>query len=285
MFQKPPLLPLYPKPKPMWLPKGKLMTIGIGFACDEGIVLATDSQETITDFAKDYRGKITTTFTQDYIASFAGAGSSDYIATAIEKAEACLRGSRKIGEMQKNLERGLLGFYIRHLRILPSEGRPVVELLIGVSTKEGGHGLFFYRDTSFYSVRQRAIGIGEVLAKSLMSSFYPENESLSTYASIASYVIARCKAQVVGCGGFTDLVALRYGMGFGATQPRAITLVEARFDGIRGEIDRTLQRLVTSQKVPISWVNENELKSLIKANANPFYSGRLRQLKQPKESA
>jgi 20S proteasome alpha/beta subunit len=62
------------------------VTIAIGLSCNEGIVLAADSQETISYLKQDV-GKLRSVITEHCIVSFAGAGWTDYINTAIEVVE------------------------------------------------------------------------------------------------------------------------------------------------------------------------------------------------------
>src|SRR5271165_7631550 len=47
----------FPRPNPQRLPKGKAMTIGVGFRCDLGIVLCSDTQITWKDKHKAYETK------------------------------------------------------------------------------------------------------------------------------------------------------------------------------------------------------------------------------------
>lgn len=250
------------------------MTIAVGFACDEGIILATDSQETLSDLAKEHREKIVTTFTKDYIVAFAGAGDSDYIETAIEEAEDYLRGCKTIKDIKdirEKLKEGLLAFFVKHLLIWPQRERPGVALLIGVVTK-GGHDLLYYQGTSFYRVRQRAIGTGEILAKHLIFNYCTGAESIDEFASIAAYIISTAKTRVDGCGGFTNLIALKRGMNFGLTEPKEIDKIEAQLENKAEESNRKSRSVVVSHKVSISWLSRYECKKIAEENTLPFFT-------------
>ncbi len=88
------------------------MTIAVGFSGNEGIVLAADSQETISGYIEDMRGK----FIQSYlriIVLFASReqSTSDYIETATQKAIEGLGDCDNYNDFVKVLERNLLNFF------------------------------------------------------------------------------------------------------------------------------------------------------------------------------
>ena len=107
--------------------------------------------------------------------AIAGSGPKDYIKMAMDKACEGLDGKSNFREIEKIVETNLLTFFDKHLApwaYFPERERPDIELLIGLSVKDGAHALFHYSGTSFYRVLSgKAIGAGILLADSLMHPY------------------------------------------------------------------------------------------------------------------
>jgi hypothetical protein len=231
------------------------VTIVAGFQCNEGIVLCADSQETISGYVKNYDGKIRTTIFHDAssVISIGGAGDTNYIKTAMDKALVGVGELKNIGDIEKLLEANLLDFFAKHLAPwapYPSDERPAVELLIGVSTKVGAFGLFHYSGTSFRRTTSAAIGAGILLANSLIHPLTWKLQTLKELSSAALYILFRVKGQVDSCGGFTNLVLMRKGGDAAFTDSREIEKMEGEFSRIDKELEATLQEKIISHSLP-----------------------------------
>ena len=247
------------------------MTIAVGFCGNAGIVLAADSQETISGYTKGFRGKIHSHIfpdTQNCVC-FAGSGVSDYIDTAMEKATDGLSTIKTLPEIKSKLECNLLGFFDTHLARYPEHERPDVELLIGVTTGVGAYRLYHYRGTAFHAVDHKAIGAGILLANSLISRHSPKLVGASTeeMASLAVYILSRVKTEVDTCGGQTDLIALRKNGDIAFTDFGAIQTAEREMERIETEIGRNLTEKLCSIPVNLTWMNDatRKIKSTQKA--------------------
>src|SRR5215469_16009646 len=208
-------------PKPRYLrsnprlPKRRAVTIAIGLHCNEGTVLAADSQETISYMKQDV-GKLHTIITDHCIVSFAGAGDSSYIHTASAAAIENLHKATDFRTMVSTLETGLLGFFDKHIAPWASfspKDRPDAELLMGVTMRDsgGGTGLYHYDGTAFHSVSAYSIGTGMLIAEELIKDYSFGNHTLNELVKIAVYVLSKTKRQVDGCGGFTNILCMRGG--------------------------------------------------------------------------
>lgn len=235
------------KPKPKRLPKETAVTIAIGLCGNGGVVLATDSQHTVSGYIKTDRGKIRTTIFHDTltVVAIAGSGTSDYIETAMDKAIDGIGELDSFPEIVATLETNLLEFFDKHLArwaYFPENDRPTVELLIGLTMKKGPFALFHYSGTSFCRVSQKAIGAGVLLADNLLDDFFTVGSSVEKSSSIAVYVLWKVKQQVDTCGGFTDLVALRTNGDFAFTDSGGIKAMEEELKKNRGRINKSIKK-------------------------------------------
>jgi hypothetical protein len=235
------------------------MTIAVGFQCDEGIVLCADTEETAGNI-KQRTGKIVLTAHPEmkHIVAFAGAGWTDYVLTAIEKATDGLGKCNGIKEIAHHLEEKLVGFFDGHLAnwaYFPEAERPSVELLIGVSLKDGPRGLFYYGGTSFYSIREKAIGIGTIVANNLIGEHNKAgNDSLDDLCRLGVFVLSRAKKQVAYCGGETQMIALRGGGDYTFVHLAEIRRMESEIKAIEQACTSNLQRDLRSVVPPsLSW--------------------------------
>lgn len=231
------------------------MTVAIGLCGNEGIVLAADSQETISGYMKTTsRGKIhTLIFPSRAVVSFTGAGQSDYIETAIDKAAIGLSDLKTLPEIGSLLEKNLLTFFDNHLArwaFFPPNERPTVEMLIGVTTVQGAFGLFHYEGTSFHRVSQKAIGAGILLADSLISEYTSVTATVNESISAAVYILSKVKKRVDSCGGFTDLVALRKGGDFALTNSKEIEKLEEEFEIMERQVTKGLEQKIIMRVLP-----------------------------------
>ena len=257
--------PPYPWPNSLRLPRRKAVTIAIGLSCNEGIVLAADSQETISYLKQDV-GKLRSVITDNCIVSFAGAGDTDYIDTALQMATADLHESEDFLSVASHLEKRLLEFFKKHISpwsSFPSNDRPDVSLLMGITMrKTEGHGLYAYSGTAFHRVHTHSIGAGMLIADDLIGDYCFGNFNTTELIKLAVYVLLRTKRQVDGCGGFTNILVLKDG---------AFTFVEG------SEIEEMEKELRKKEKESVS-----QFKKIILALPDPnLYWIKAPQKKQP----
>jgi 20S proteasome alpha/beta subunit len=235
------------------------MTIAVGFQCDEGIVLCADTEETAEPFKQRTRKVVLTSDPErKHLVAFAGAGSTDYILTAIEKATDGLGECSGIEKIAHHLEENLVGFFNAHLAnwaYFPAAERPDVELLIGVDVKDGPCRLFYYRGTSFYSIQEKAIGIGTIVADNLIGEHNKAgNDSLADLCRLSVFVLSRAKKQVLYCGGETQMIALRRGGDYTFVDLAEIRRMESEIKAIEQACTSNLQRDLRSVVPPsLSW--------------------------------
>lgn len=259
MIRPRPRLPLPVRPKrPM---KEANVTIAIGVRTNDGVVLASDSQHTVSGYIKTDDGKVRTTIFHDFGHVFAitGAGSSDYIRMAMDKSLEGVDELNDFTEIAAKLEQNLLAFFDNHLSRWASfsdADRPTVELLIALSMKSGPFGLFHYSGTSFNRVSSKAIGAGILLANNLLQDFVSASSTLDQATSAVTYIIWKVKKQVDSCGGFTDLVALRAKGDFALTDSKAIEKAEADLTKIDREATGALKKNVETEIINLSWHSE-----------------------------
>lgn len=244
------------------------MTIAIGFCGNDGIVLASDSQKTITGYIKGEVGKTETViFANRNAFCFVGAGDADYIKTATQKAMVGLEVAKTFPDIRRILEDNLLDFFDKHLArwaYFPDHERPTVELLVGVSMRSGPFGLFHYYGTSFHSVYQKAIGAGVLLADGLIEQFYKVGSTVEEASSIAVYIISKVKAQVDSCGGFTDLMAFKRNGDFALTDSGELETLEREMKKAEAESIKALQTEICKKTVALSWHSEHLKKKAVK---------------------
>jgi hypothetical protein len=236
----------------------RCMTIAVGFQCDEGIVLCADTEETAGDI-KQWRRKVVLTGDPEgkHIVAFAGAGWTDYVLAAIEKAIDGLGGCNGIEKIAHHLEEKLVGFFDGHLAnwaSFPAADRPSVDLLIGVSVKDGPCGLFYYSGTSFYSTREKAIGIGTILVNNLITEHKAGNEGLDDLCRLGVFVLSRAKKQVAYCGGDTNMILLRGSGDYAFVDLAEIRRMESEIKAIEQACTSNLRWGLRSIEPPkLSW--------------------------------
>ena len=241
------------------------MTIGIGLKAEGGIVLAADSQETIAGFAKRHTGKIPIFVYKNFAVTFVGAGHSDYIETAIQKATNNLSRCKNLREVEMYLEERLVGFFDGHLAnwaMFPVKERPDLELLVGITMKNGPSELFHYTGTVFQRTAHKAIGMGAILATGLVSDLCWDIQDLTHLTTLAVYIIKRMKDSVNFCGGFTSLVAMRSGGDFGMSDSREIRKLEDALSEIEEHNKKDFRAKMIERQMPIRWLERKGKKEL-----------------------
>lgn len=243
------------------------MTIAIGFCSNAGVIIAADSQETVSGYTKGYRGKIHTHAfpPSGNVVCFAGSGTVDYIDAATEKAIDGVSELKTLPDVRSKIEKNLLEFFDTSLSRwsnYPEQERPIVELLVGVTTRLGAFDLFHYSGTAFHRVYTKAIGAGILLADSLISHYSSRlaEASIEQMGSLAVYIMSKVKSRVDTCGGMTDVVALRRKGDFALTDFKQIGAAESALEEAEKSLDDELRTKIFAVPVTLAWMSDHRQK-------------------------
>jgi 20S proteasome alpha/beta subunit len=197
------------------------MTIGIGFLCHDGIVLATDTQYTRGVY-KGHGPKIFPLFAppdrSDLVAVIAGAGRVAYMQRCAEKIKGALATSSNPTQkdLQGIIENELLAFYQRYIYPSPNPDRSAFELIIGAWTgADKAYSLFKTEDIVVTSVASPGkssyctIGSGFSVADYALGLTYDESKSVADATFLAAFCVKAAKDYVDYCGGNTHIYTIR----------------------------------------------------------------------------
>jgi 20S proteasome alpha/beta subunit len=207
-------------------PPEQVMTIGIGFNCNDGIVIAADTQCT-RGADKSHGPKIFPLFTPverpDLAVVIAGAGRVGFMKRAVQKIEAALTGFSEpsLKNVQDIVEAELLDFYETHVNASADPSKSGFELILGVWTKKDGYTLLKTDDTTVTPVKPHgsgycSIGMGQHVSEYALGLTYPRSgTSVESGTIIAAQCIKAAKDYVDNCGGKTHIWTLKEdGSGF-----------------------------------------------------------------------
>jgi 20S proteasome alpha/beta subunit len=223
LSQKPPRLPYRPrKPYIPEVKRGhKAMTIGIGFNCDNGIVLGADSQMTRQNINKFHGQKLFCDFRDGRILALA---SADDLSLAIEVWEKLLKHDLASGDAVQTALEEILDNMGRMYSELP------IQLLVGIATKDEAQLFTFIGKGIHTQPTFAVIGVGDsslirYLADKVPVGFWSPNEC----AVAAAYILKQAEEYIDMCDGPMDLVILLKG-------PRLINFGSAKIDEIGADL-------------------------------------------------
>lgn len=206
--------PRFTSPNPKRLPRRKLVTIAAGFVCDEGIVICSDTQETIPGYVKTDSEKMRTIVGGHLSMVFTGSGDADLIEMTIDEIQnrVILEQPHAVWAIEKIVKDALSEIFKKRIgpySVFPAEDRPLIpDLLIGVQV-ESGTLLYKASGTKLRRLNEpECIGTGLVLGKSLIGRFFKRNLSLAQTGLLAIYILHQVKRWVDGCGGKSDILLL-----------------------------------------------------------------------------
>jgi 20S proteasome alpha/beta subunit len=191
------------------------MTIALGFRCQNGVVIASDSHYT-QDISKTRGQKIFIIPTNGYYAlTIGGAGGSNQIkwtVTEIQHSLADEVGARSstILEIRQIIESVLRKSFVDHVDAAPLEEQRWLEfgLLIGIWTPKERSILFKSQRDIVVQVdtpNHVTIGAGSYLTEYVLGALFDRTWMLSVdeATSVAAYIVTMAKEHVDGCGGST----------------------------------------------------------------------------------
>ena len=207
---------LSPSPKRLAL-RRQVVTIGIGFRCRDGIVLAADQQITWEDSHKAFERKLRSHFSEGWNATFTYAGSPILWKSFNDKfgeAIALLPDPLTVNRIRDVIETVLSLF--DDLKDDPMK----LSLLCAVTVPGDDHMLF---RTSGYLIHKvtdyEYVGFGDSSLLRFLGPLITAPPPIATpnqmgrvvrqAAMMATYLVMKAKTHVDGCGGDTDVFVVR----------------------------------------------------------------------------
>lgn len=204
-----------PHRPPRQLPKARRMSIAIGMLVGDGLVMASDTQEIGGPFKSDvHKTDLLDVWPKGRdranTYAIAGAGHSGFVEKITRKLRAALNDKSLDREgVTEAIERGLAGFYHKHIYPNPDQNRVAVQFLIGLS-HSGSLDLLVTEETSVGPAgKYGAVGVGAMVPRSFLDGLYEPEAPLDSSIINAAYIIWKVKQSVDGCGHFTDITVLR----------------------------------------------------------------------------
>lgn len=201
------------------------MTIAIGMRAQDGLVVAADTQESIGDYLKGVKGKMSCFYTHDKgwaeSCIVAGAGDSGYVQALMEELGQTYQAADPImhvyhlgkntPSLQSEFRDCIKRFYKEHIipfAAYPERKRPDVEMLIACQRKTM-MGIFTSEKTVVnHSPTYKAIGLGSTFAELLLGKLWGVI-SIDQAEILAAYVVFMAKESVDSCGKFTTISTIR----------------------------------------------------------------------------
>jgi hypothetical protein len=191
------------------------MTIALGVLGGSGVVLASDTEDTIGNTKTDAL-KISTGIAfglqsgKSSAMAVTGAGYGPYLDAIFQRFTDffCQNEALPLDHIGAGFQTILSEFYREHVEPFKDSDLIDFELIAGAQ-RDGQSGLW----VSNRSVLRRSngietVGIGSVVAKSILSRSWMPTHDLDMFSLIACYAVLRAKESVVGCGKSTLVLCL-----------------------------------------------------------------------------
>jgi len=250
------------------------MTIALGLVARDGVVLAADTEMTAGN-TKFNHGKLSATLCRLDPGSprrqfiFGAAGTLDLSRTLVDRLRGRINAEPEIDTKEafrSQCETILGDFHAQHVApfaAYPAYERPGVDLLVGmlmdradlpVGLQQACAEVSLICGTGTTCTREeaRAIGIGAEYASSLLARMY-QHPRMDVWHTIllAAYVVYLTKQSVCGCGGETDIWALRRdGLPFVVLDRQSTRAVDAIFSDYCNRVEPTGLREVIGAEPP-----------------------------------
>lgn len=223
-----------PKPQDPLLREERTVTIAAGFKCTDGVILCSDTEETVGDYGKRSRAKILVrpqtnpippiqiprrkgdmsprpvpAIMPEVVAAFAGAGNSDFIDKLVDKLWDALVIPGSFADRVAALEDATIEFHQKYWPVYPVDIRPEAHLMVCLWT-QAQCGLFKVIGPLVNEIRGFAsVGYGMSLANYLTERFYNQQLSIKDATSIAIYLLQEVKEHVGYCGGDSHVLLMK----------------------------------------------------------------------------
>jgi hypothetical protein len=190
------------------LPERKHMTLVAGLSGFGGLVVFSDTQETVQGYAKKQMDKI------DFWTSgpsgpgllMGGAGSAIHIEKLNQWIGPTVAGNVREGRdsdfIIKHIEEAVAEFFKEHIWIRPVNDRPELEMLLALQPNGSPATLFHIAEGVMTMVAGhfKAIGIGSYLADFLFNKLSEFGQDEAEMIAIAAYILKEVRTNIDGCG-------------------------------------------------------------------------------------
>jgi len=188
------------------------MTIGIGFRCKDGILIAGDRQRNKGDSARSVTKVQGLDLREGLSGIYIGAGTSSAVEMVFGELNDSLKGNMSVKEIGKAIDDANKTIYERHACLPGKKKDPHFSMLIGIWS--GEKGLTLLEAASDIPARivkdsHRSIGSGSQIANFVIGTFYPWFDGLVEDALlIAVMAVNAAKEYDPSCGGETNIIGL-----------------------------------------------------------------------------
>jgi 20S proteasome alpha/beta subunit len=203
--------------KPERLPERNAVTIIAGFRSEDGVVLCSDTQETISVAKRNVaKLKVHPEFDlfkilggTDLMTAFCGAGYGPFIDLLTRRAWEAAEQCGSVDDAAAEIEKSIKNTHREYEVYRPYEQYYMnTEVIFGVKM-EGVSLLFSAVGPIVNPVDYYAGGQGHYMADFLASRMYRSHLDLYQCVIIAAYVLLQAKEHVDGCGGASHIAVLR----------------------------------------------------------------------------
>ena len=194
--------------------KGTPMTVAVGFTCDDGLVLAVDSE--ISDGVARFDGDKAWFWSlpdeaENPLLKIAVVGSGDlaFIRYAAERIRFGLRVEMNRDDVQSVIQGVVSDIHINHLYPYPEAAdRPVIDLLIAIRAPDGRRLLSTSLTTVSKVWNYNVVGTGSTLANFLIKRFLGGRFTVGEAAFLSAHVLFHVKRNILRCGGRTRIFVM-----------------------------------------------------------------------------
>ncbi len=208
---------LFPSSKRRLALRSKVVTIGIGFRCRDGIVLSADQQVTWGDSHKAYERKLRCHSSDGWNAAFTYAGSPVLWNSFNDKFGEAMKLLRKPPTIRiiREMVETILGLF-DELKDDPT----CLNLLCAVIVPGEDYALFRTEGNVIHSVRDyEYVGCGDSSLLRFLGPLITADPPVATEdqagrivrqaVMMATYLVMKAKTHIDGCGGDTDVLVVR----------------------------------------------------------------------------
>jgi 20S proteasome alpha/beta subunit len=219
------------------------MTVGVGFLCQDGVVLCSDRQMTCEGF-KFEESKIFHSYTSSLRFIFSYAGDPDAAKVMFRKVRLGLREkfdpAKQVFPTDKTRE------IIEILeKIFFDETARGLQTLIGISADNWHPILLRTQDMNVVDGYVEHIGLGDSSALRFLASFLTQEANTVDEATVlGSYIISVANRYVNNCGGGPDVTVLRNDGGVSQGSGGIFPDQEHRFLHCEAEIGSALRKML-----------------------------------------
>lgn len=201
MRTKPPVII---KPKPERLPRVKAVTIAVGMVCQNGVVIAADSQVSVPDYYKYHESKIHYTEGEDWALLFAYAGDPGLYQQARNEIAKRFRDSEHTPDSLRIICKEVLG----ELGWPPNDIG--LEMVVGISCPRFETRLLIFNGKSLiFGDKIYCLGVGDSsLTRYLSELLYDSSVTTDDGVRAAICIVSKAKDYIDHCGGETVVYAL-----------------------------------------------------------------------------